>query len=246
MPYLISSKVVAKLSLNEWHQNFSRSRQQMLSGSKFLKSLKKNGIFHTLWEQSMGKTWEFKSRKMAARFVIITNTHTFHYFNGYCRSWIWMFVRRCRFQRKSQRSGIWNKTSLLQGIQDGSFKLPKDEKLSNGEITPYVFLGDDVLRLTRLWWHDLMLFFTLRNDLYLFVLIFGLFRTFECQKRSKDTPSFMFFTQRSDKIQIVWWNSTQMHQTCKPGLMKEDLFDEKFAREQTSSNNVKHDLFLLF
>ena len=27
-----------------------------------------------------------------------------------------------------------------------------------------------------------------------------------------------------------------MHQTCKPALMNEDLFHEKFAREQTSSN----------
>ena len=46
-------------------------------------------------------------------------------------------------------SGIWNKTSLLQGIQDRSFKLPKDEKLSNGEITPYVFLGDDAFTLNK-------------------------------------------------------------------------------------------------
>ena len=34
-----------------------------------------------------------------------------------------------------------------------------------------------------------------------------------------------------------------MHQTCKSSLIKEDLFDEKFAREQTSSNNVKRDFF---
>ena len=46
-------------------------------------------------------------------------------------------------------SGIWNKTSLLQGIQDGTVKLPNDEKLPNGEITPYVFLGDDVFVLKR-------------------------------------------------------------------------------------------------
>ena len=45
-------------------------------------------------------------------------------------------------------SGIWSKTSL-QGIQDGSFKLSKDEKLSNGEITPYVFLGDDAFALKK-------------------------------------------------------------------------------------------------
>lgn len=44
-------------------------------------------------------------------------------------------------------SGIWNNTSLLQGIQDGSFKLPANDKLPNGEITPYVFLGDDAFAL---------------------------------------------------------------------------------------------------
>ena len=47
-------------------------------------------------------------------------------------------------------SGIWNKTSLLQGIQDGSVKLPNDEKLLNGEINPYVFLGDDAFALKGL------------------------------------------------------------------------------------------------
>ena len=46
-------------------------------------------------------------------------------------------------------SGIWNKASLLQGIQEGSVKLPNDEKLLNGEITPYVFLGDDAFALKR-------------------------------------------------------------------------------------------------
>ena len=46
-------------------------------------------------------------------------------------------------------SGIWNKTSLLRGIQDGSFKLPTDENLSNVEITPYIFLGDDAFVLKK-------------------------------------------------------------------------------------------------
>jgi len=44
-------------------------------------------------------------------------------------------------------SGIWNKTSLLQSIQNGSFKLPADDKLSNGETTSYVFLEDDAFAL---------------------------------------------------------------------------------------------------
>lgn len=38
-------------------------------------------------------------------------------------------------------SGVWNKTSLLQGIEDGTFTLPKDAKLPNGEEAPYVFLS---------------------------------------------------------------------------------------------------------
>ena len=36
-------------------------------------------------------------------------------------------------------SGIWNKSSLLQGIQNGSIEIPDDEKLSNGDITPCFF-----------------------------------------------------------------------------------------------------------
>ena len=34
-----------------------------------------------------------------------------------------------------------------------------------------------------------------------------------------------------------------MHQTHKSGLTKVQMFDEKFARELTSSNSVKHDFF---
>ena len=44
-------------------------------------------------------------------------------------------------------SRIWNKSSLLQGIQDRSVKLPNDKKWSNDEITPYVFLGHDAFAL---------------------------------------------------------------------------------------------------
>ena len=43
--------------------------------------------------------------------------------------------------------GIWNKRSSIQGIQGGWVKPPDDEKLSNGEITPYVFLGDNAFAL---------------------------------------------------------------------------------------------------
>ena len=44
-------------------------------------------------------------------------------------------------------SGIWSKSFLLQAIQDGSVKLPDDQKLSNDEITLYVFVGDDACAL---------------------------------------------------------------------------------------------------
>ena len=40
-------------------------------------------------------------------------------------------------------SGIWNKSPLLQGIQDRSVKLPDDKKLSNSVLPPTFFLGDD-------------------------------------------------------------------------------------------------------
>ena len=73
MPYLTSSKVAVKLSLNEWHQILSKSRRRKLSGSAFPKSLKKNGISYTLWEQLAANMSEFKSRKIAAPFPIITN-----------------------------------------------------------------------------------------------------------------------------------------------------------------------------
>ena len=44
-------------------------------------------------------------------------------------------------------SGIWDKSPLVQGIQDESVKFPDGKKLSNGEITLYVFLGHDAFAL---------------------------------------------------------------------------------------------------
>ena len=45
-------------------------------------------------------------------------------------------------------SGVWNKSSLLQAIQNGSVKLPKDDALPvNGVIAPNVFVGDDAFVL---------------------------------------------------------------------------------------------------
>ena len=46
-------------------------------------------------------------------------------------------------------SGVWNKTSLLQGIENGTVKLPKDRKLPNGKDVPFVFLGDDAFALKK-------------------------------------------------------------------------------------------------
>ena len=47
-------------------------------------------------------------------------------------------------------SGTWNKSSLLQEIQNGSVKLPKDDALPvNGVIAPYVFVGDDSFALKK-------------------------------------------------------------------------------------------------
>ena len=45
-------------------------------------------------------------------------------------------------------SGVWNKSSLLQAIQNGSVKLPKDDALPvNDVIAPYAFAGDDAFAL---------------------------------------------------------------------------------------------------
>ena len=47
-------------------------------------------------------------------------------------------------------SGGWNETSLLQPIQNGSMKLPKDDALPvNGVIAPYVLVGDDAFALKK-------------------------------------------------------------------------------------------------
>ena len=47
-------------------------------------------------------------------------------------------------------SGVWNKSSLLQAIQNGSVKLPKDDALPvNGVIAPYLFVGDDAFALKK-------------------------------------------------------------------------------------------------
>ena len=47
-------------------------------------------------------------------------------------------------------SGVWNKSSLLQAIQNGPVKLPKDDALNvNGIIAPYAFVGDDAFALKK-------------------------------------------------------------------------------------------------
>ena len=48
-------------------------------------------------------------------------------------------------------SGVWNKSSLLQAIQNGSVKLPKDDALPvNGVIAPYIFVGADAFALKKI------------------------------------------------------------------------------------------------
>ena len=48
-------------------------------------------------------------------------------------------------------SGVWNKSSLLQAIQNGSVKLPKDDAVPNGVISRYVFVGDDAFALKKIY-----------------------------------------------------------------------------------------------
>ena len=46
-------------------------------------------------------------------------------------------------------SGIWNKSSLLQAMQNGSVKLPKDDAFPVTAVAPYVFVGDDAFALKK-------------------------------------------------------------------------------------------------
>ena len=47
-------------------------------------------------------------------------------------------------------SGVWNKSSSLQAIQNGLEKLPKHDAFPvNGVIAPYVFVGDDAFALKK-------------------------------------------------------------------------------------------------
>lgn len=56
-----------------------------------------------------------------------------------------MSVCGCAIKQKGNDFGIWNKTTLLQGIQNGSFEPPDDEKLSNSET----LLRDDAFAFER-------------------------------------------------------------------------------------------------
>ena len=47
-------------------------------------------------------------------------------------------------------SGIWDKCSLFQAIDDRTVKLPEDDYLTNGCKLPYVFLGDDAFALKEI------------------------------------------------------------------------------------------------
>ena len=45
---------------------------------------------------------------------------------------------------------VSNKSSLLQAIQNGSVKLPKDDSFPvNSVIAPYIFVGDDAFALKK-------------------------------------------------------------------------------------------------
>ena len=48
---------------------------------------------------------------------------------------------------RANDSGVWNKSSLLEAINDNSVGIPEDDNLPNGIRSPYVFLGDDAFAL---------------------------------------------------------------------------------------------------
>ena len=49
---------------------------------------------------------------------------------------------------RTNDSGVWNKSALQRGIENGSIQLPQSESLTeNHPNLPYVFLGDDAFAL---------------------------------------------------------------------------------------------------
>ena len=60
-----------------------------------------------------------------------------------------MFIADVGSNGRVNDSGIWNKSSSLHGIQNGSIEILDDEKLSNGDITHYIFLDDDAFVFKR-------------------------------------------------------------------------------------------------
>ena len=66
-------KGCCKAIVERMASNFIKVPSTEAEWSTFPKSLNKNGIFHTLWEQLAANMSEFKSQKMVAPFTIITN-----------------------------------------------------------------------------------------------------------------------------------------------------------------------------
>lgn len=49
---------------------------------------------------------------------------------------------------RNNDGGVWNKSTLQKGIEDGTIKLPERAALlGNDDLMPYVFLGDDAFAL---------------------------------------------------------------------------------------------------
>ena len=103
-----------------------------------------------------------------------------------------------------------------------------------------------------------ILFFLTRHFCFFSLFLFVTFSSFDflwhttdywhsnVNKNVRNTPPHMLCTQRNDDKPNVEWNCTQMHPTWKSGWMNQKMLDEKFNREQTSSNLVQHNGCLLF
>ena len=61
---------------------------------------------------------------------------------------------------------------------------------------------------------------------------------FCCTPKNVWNTLHMFCTQHNDEKPNVGWNCTQMHPTWKSGWMNQKILDEKFDRDQRSSNIV--------
>ena len=145
----ISLRDAAMLWLMNWFQCLLKHLHLSKNGLKFPKSLKQDGTIHSLGAID-GKHVTIRKP---------SNAGSYYYNYKHTHSIILLAIAGPEYEclyadvgsnGRVNDSGVWNKSSLLQAIQNGSVKLPKDDALPvNGVIVPYVFVGDDAFALKK-------------------------------------------------------------------------------------------------